>query len=89
MILREIFLKSSELGFYKTFIFFMTDDINFLSAFFFNSAMFLFVAQGFGFLIYAILFLNENKKAYYIFAWLGAICFMKIFYQQFFMQWSV
>ena len=58
----------SELGFYKTF----SDDINFLSAFFFNSAMFLFVAQGFGFLFMPFFF-KENKKAY-IFAWLGAIC---------------
>ena len=56
----------SELGFYKT----LSNEINFISSFFFNTAMFLNLLVGVGFLFMPYLF-NENKYAYF-FAWIGA-----------------
>ena len=49
----------SELGFYKT----MSGDINFLSSFFFNSAMYVLLLQGVAFLFIPKLF-RDNKYAF-------------------------
>ena len=57
----------SELGFYKT----LSNETNFISSFFFNTAMFFNILVGIGFLSMPHLF-NESKYAY-IFAWVGAI----------------
>ena len=57
----------SELGFYNT----LSGETNFLSAFFFNSAMFMHVLVGVGFLMMPKLF-NDNIYSY-VSAWLGAI----------------
>ena len=57
----------SELGFHKT----MSGDINFLSSFFWNSAMYMLLLQGIAFLFIPSLF-KENKYAY-IFAVLGSL----------------
>lgn len=58
----------SELGFYKT----LSNEINFISAFFFNSAMYLNLLVGVGFLMMPKLF-NENTYAL-VCAWIGAVC---------------
>ena len=58
----------SELGFYRT----LSNEINFISAFFFNSAMYLNLLVGFGFLMVPKLF-NENIYSLSC-AWIGAIC---------------
>ena len=57
----------SELGFYNT----LSGETNFLSAFFFNSAMFMHILVGVGFLMMPKLF-NDNIYSY-VSAWLGAI----------------
>ena len=57
----------SELGFYRT----LSNEINFISAFFFNSAMYLNLLVGFGFLMTPKLF-NENIYSL-VCSWIGAI----------------